>query len=81
MQVCAKIPTRATSSSYVSCSSMPFDVTTNTWLALRTVAKRRAITIVSRFSESPVNDCWINLSVSISSAEVASSSIKIGGFF
>jgi hypothetical protein len=48
--------------------------------ASRIVASRWAMTSVVRPLASSVSDCWMARSVSVSSAEVASSRMRIGGF-
>ena len=75
------MPPARTSSSWRPCSAMPSGVTTTMRSAFRIVARRWAMTSVVRPCASSASDCWIARSVSVSSAEVASSRIRIGGFF
>ena len=60
---------------------MPSSVKTRILCALRIVESRCAITNVVRFFASFSRDSCTTFSLSLSSAEVASSKIRTGGFF
>ena len=69
------------SSSCVPRSAIPLSATTRISSALRIVDNRCAIVIVVRFFASSSRLFWIQRSLSLSRALVASSRIRIGGFF
>ena len=60
---------------------MPSSGKTTIVSAFLTVDNLWTTTIVVRVLESSSKDSWISCSVILSKADVASSSIKIGGFF